>query len=193
MELIKSLKNKSIVILSLILVLFFFCINSSFASSLVEYKCSNNEHSISAPEINTSMPHYIIKNDYGTYYSVLKSSDGYFYLKGSKLSFSCDVDVYQYNSGSADWAFAETKRANVNTIDDVNYYDISFYCYVYTDVDKSSIAYSPLPVEIPAVETVEQIPQTMVKVLRVLIPVGLVGCGIFLVVLLMRRVLLRLS
>lgn len=68
--------------------------------------------------------------------------------------------------------------------------------------DSSKVFFQPTPVpsiftigemtvEIPAVETVEQIPEMMAKVLTMIIPVGLVVFGIVLVILLIKLVISR--
>ena len=194
MELINNVKNKSFIILSIVLVLFFFVSSSVFADT-VSYPVFNSDEEISAPVINESYGVIVIQNRWGVYYHVFNDSNGFAYIDSNGyLGFSGSHNTYELKNNT--WNLMGTNQSRVSSTDNVNgdnnckmYFGIT----VYSDVNKSSIYYSPLSVEIPAVESVEQIPQTMVKVLRVLIPVGLVGCGIFLVVLLMRRVLLRLS
>ena len=80
---------------------------------------------------------------------------------------------------------------------------------LYTDADKSGFFFKapltetpeipetpetiPETVEIPKLETVEQIPETIITTLKLIIPVGLVILSTVLVIYLLRRLIFRFS
>lgn len=196
MELIKSLKNNSLIII-LISVLFFFCFYSSVnAQTFIDI--NDNEVIITdVPSSYQNYPYFI--SVYYNQYSLWVATDpsAYYYIdNNNNTDFICctsTVNVYRLNGSNWEQVYS-TGTLGVNS--SFTCKSIDFYCGgypVYNDTNKSSTFYSPLVVTLEGIQEVGEVPKQMAKVLKILIPIGLIACGIFSTILLVRSVLWRLS
>ena len=96
-------------------------------------------------------------------------------------------------------SYSMNSYCNTNTYNSfIDYYNNGGSIYttipIYSDINKTEVFFFnqfPLKYQIPTIAEVEEIPQVMTGVLKILIPVGLVLLSIFLVIYLVRLVISR--
>lgn len=189
-----KLQNKILFILFLFLsVLLFFNINNVFAAISFTYNGEQVDLPDLPSDVNISYGYVVGSFNNATsdttddYYRILilSNSDSYFYLIGGQYYVSGSASMYSYKNNN--WSFDK------NTTDYIINGHLR-YVYstvnVYSDIDKTEVFFRPvLEVVIPALETAEQIPQVIVKTLKILIPVGLIVLAIGLTIYLIKRVI----
>lgn len=201
-----KLNNKIFLIFFLLLAfVLFFNINNVYANSDITFK-SNNGVSYTIP--NFSDDSVTFENGYiiGLFGDeirllILNESSPLFCLSGdfiasySSIKCYCLVDNSFVRNSSLDYdgfgntstSFMKYSEVLYSTNDFVTSSDFSVVKY-----NKSGDNFFLPPVTgvvIPALETAEQIPETIVKTLKILIPVGLVVLAVGLIIYLIKRVI----
>ena len=104
--------------------------------------------------------------------------------------YKLDLNFNIYRDETINWQFNDRYDLDDNTNTKYFYTDLN----VYTDDTFTTIFFQGTPlmeVTIPAVETVEQIPEIMKMVMKIIIPIGLVILSIGLLIFLIRLIILR--
>ena len=183
-------KNKVFIISFIVLILFSFFVSSGvYAYSIDDVTNDMIQDAINYGNSNFGCSNFIIFTDGDKLYCTwLTSSDSFSYVNNNRLYFS-DLPVYTstaFNNGhwntpysfdgSYDHGASFTYFYSVNNI--------------YTDSSKSTVFFQTPPrVVVPEIAEVRQIPVAMVKVLKVILPVGLIVLAIGLLIYLTRRVI----
>lgn len=224
MELINNVKNKSFIILSIVLVLFFFVFQSSvLGAEGMTFKYQDEEYTL--PILNNEnfdsnkdliLLGYSSKSDFRSFgIIVLKDaisyindgcrietvSSGRYYFSAHKLGdehYSKNIDFYFFKYWDIDgcwgqWGNLYSNSQTTDACDTSNFDFIYCQCDLYNfDGDilfhgapSSSIASFSLT-------GAEQIPQAMVGVVKIVLPVGLGILGLGLVILLIKSVIYRM-
>ena len=196
----------------ILIVLFVFC-SSCFATS--NYTINGVVYTL--PDFPSSIDNYpnyvIVYQRQSTQFKLLLSntdliyysnngSYGFTTIDGSNMkyySFGCNADG-TWKDGKTSWVFIENRSLFSYSYD---IYDSSttdgFIVYsssdIYSDSSKSNVVFpgapQPAKVEITKLETAEQIPATMVGVLQVVTPIGLIILSALLIISLVRSVICR--
>lgn len=211
-----NVKNKIfITFIFLLIFILFFNTNNVFASDLVTFECNVEEAAwnkiIELPEYISGNNHLYIMKFYSNYkvFFVEKVSNYKCYLliedgvskygipnTREHLYFNQPVKLNIYKIASDG---STCTKEYTDTIEEsficINPYDHAYSSTtIYTDNTYTTPFFqapvTEIPgVQIPALETAEQIPEAIVKTLMILIPVGLIVLSIGLVIYLIKRVI----
>lgn len=190
-----NFKNKIFITFFILLAfILFFNINNVFANVTVD----DNNAGILLTEVknyfnnnNLVLYNYVICNN-GVVFAFAQEDymfnilNNAIYVRGAhEFTFSLENDYYTFtldNSGVQHVSFSSSK---------IKY--SSFDIYNYNGVDLffplTPVPLKTLGVEIPALETAEQIPEAIATTLKIIIPVGLIVLSIGLVIYIIRRVI----
>lgn len=195
------MKLKNIVIVLLFLSLLLFCSNS-FAFSQNEQACINDVVT-AHPDMTVSYV-FSIGSDIYLVPIHLKniSDDGYFYFDNTNnnlcyyhnnSSFVCDIYHFVDSSfvNSSKTSFTGILKEHLDSTYCSLYDETFLNSFIYSDINKGTVLfrYPVTEVVIPALETAEQVPEAIVKTMKILIPVGLILLSIGLVIYLIKRVI----
>lgn len=195
--------NKTLLIFLASFVLFFFCLNDSVSAVSSDSNNFEFDDVLYNRAVEISGDRKFIAQ-YSNTFKVWTFSDfdanTKFYINGNYLVPNKELHFTQYMfNNPSDLSNYTTSE---HTFPISNQYQIllghtQFFCNftVFNNDSYSTddVFFQLTPtVEILPLQTAEEIPTAMGGVLKILIPVGLVGCGIFLLVLLTRSVLWRL-
>lgn len=196
------LKNKLLYIF--IIFIFLFICNNCFAVD-VTYNVSDIE------EVKHNFNYCLIELENGSIYLLCCNSSTYNYLcfndltENDNVILSCketynnwdigSLVVYQYDSSSNTFTYVETTGWGNRTYKPIKQV-IGSSCDIKIMNSPSEIFFQRTPVPLVAVrvgvlEGIQEIPQVIMKVVQLIIPIGLVIFGILLLVLLIRWVILR--
>lgn len=203
MGILKNLKNKSIIITLLSLVLFFFCFNSVFASEGIPLNYDNVDYVLPSFNSITNLDEHFNKNNYIVFHSnqadenfvVLFFSDNdvpvvnRYGTERIQFLLSNGGALYHTDNSNSEWIYY-WNRVN-ESLHCEGYFDVVFSsCDLYMGNElffqKTSL---PLQVIIPEITGAVQIPQMIMEVLKIVLPVGLVLLGIGLVIYLIKLVI----
>lgn len=200
-----NFKNKIILTFFVLLAfILFFNINNVFAFT---YKSHNFEREFTVPDLSTvnEQQQHLLENGYVIMTGSSSTSATLFvlaaapsgeehlcvfgdYIRIPKGHYRSDIDLSTSNS------WGDLSYSSGHSLQGL-YHDFYYATTVYTDRNGSDVFFlppvteeTPEGVTIPALETAEQIPQAIVKTLKILIPVGLIVLSIGFVVYLIKRV-----
>lgn len=196
------LKNKLFIILLLFFIIVFSFVANSFA--FVYNGTNGDSYDFPGFPIVGDSAYYIVfytdgasgSNPYdsGYYFAyVTYDSGNYKYIDENDHIFTFDENPYLYHLENNSWVFKGQHSYCNMILLSIYSSDIDIY-----SINSGEIFFQGAPqiveqVTIPAIQQVEEIPQAMSEVLRILIPVGLIVLSIGLVIFLMRLVISRLA
>lgn len=202
----KNLKNKKILF---ILVAFLFCLFVFSGSSKATFDFTYNDTNYSLPDLPSDVSNkdnfLIIQNSVGEFYLFFTASDYPIYAKvfdSSTYYFYPVSDVYfclyifSPSDSQNSWKF-HTSQYSKNLLFDVSKFHY-FNSDIYTDKNLSDVLFQGAPkkvteaVEIPTIQNPQQIPETIVKVVKMIIPVCLVILATLLIISLIQSVIYRI-
>lgn len=198
------LKNKLLIIFLLLIVFLFSFSNSIFAVSC-DYTFTYNDKEYSINEDILSQFSFLLVCKNASGYVFLLSNAPITYSIEYDFKFYCNSDFYYYSGSEA----TVTLYPNLS-LEDLTYISDGSLGFNHTGLSNGSIVYASEDiynengelvfqgapaqvVKIPGIQQVEEIPQVMEQVLRILIPIGLIVFSIGLVIYLTRLVISRVQ
>lgn len=195
------MKNKILTISIIFILLSFIFINNAFAFEL--FNANNTQ--IILPDLPNGEPvsyvYCCIDNWHSLSFSYVEGS--YFKIHhndGSYIVFECynsngeKISFTTYGSNGTQPSSWTSRKENTDNNIPVSSYNSGLYAGTLYNTDGTIFfPKTPLTVEIPAVETVEQIPTAITETLKMIIPVGLVVLSVVLLIYLTRRLIYRCS
>ena len=198
--------NKILLILSIVLLFGFVFINNNIFAAETGKQITANNITFTIP---SNIDNYIIAqrypyddveyyvllySDYGSYWKVSQYRDDYFGVQCfSDENFTHEVSYTRIFTNRVERDFTNPTTSRSGQGDFSIYYDVNYSTVDIYNTDRTSIFFQKTPVvvetpevEIPALETVEQIPEAMKETMKIVIPVGLAILGIGLVVYLIK-------
>lgn len=204
------MKNKILPILCIFILLSLILVNTSFASTNETFTCSYNGTSYTVPALPEDVynyNYYFIAKTSGSNakYKLVYSNEPFIYVEKCTAFKEYGVDCitrgkityYTYDpSTMSDWTKETKADLHISGFlkPSENYW--YFLCYTNADIcdESGTVFFHQAPVtavEIPALETAEQIPEAMATALKMIIPVSLALLSILLLIYLMRRLICR--
>lgn len=201
------LKNKKIIIISLIFLILFSCVNSCFATTdKPDYTfILNDNRTIVINNMPTTSNHFIVQYwDFNGWYCITeyigsdfayyKQSGKYIYAynsEGMAITDSSYYNTYQSKNQNADCTFTITPGKNSADSNYITYFGGSSDTIYLEDNTIFFQLTPPVTEELQIVKLtqVEEIPKAIVETLKKIIPVGLVVLSIFLIIYLMKLVI----
>ena len=186
------LNNKFFVVFLLFLIITFSFVSNCFANIVV----NDNSSFPDLPLDYSNSKYVILKDNTNTWLLIFDDLLENPYVENDNISFKNksgslgNVIGYLLKNNTWNYNFKTTAVSRVST-----------FSFIYSNIDvmkgsnSNEIFFQKTPVtavEIPALETAEQIPEAMATALKIIIPVGLAILGIGLIIYLIKYVIYRI-
>ena len=197
-----KLKNKILLIVFLILMFILFLNTSNVFAS---FNFTYNDTKYTVPDIPTDYPYYLIIDKGSGVFRLFMCENEMIFKTATLANGSKVISLHSTVSGGTIYQYTNLAGDNVTISDSyrslgtgtslgIDYNTVSI---VYSNHDlyhgEELVFQSPVTevpgVQIPALETAEEVPQAMTQTLKILIPVGLIVLSVGLVIYLIKRVI----